>query len=133
MELKSYDDVLKLHQQFADKVSKQMVALRKPSKATGEAMLAGTRSSLKEAQEAVAALEKSKADTVQRLDKEIALKKEAVERLTRELGELEQTRTPPEGAKPVADPNAVATPAPEAVTPKVSKTAAAKKKKAKPQ
>ncbi len=115
MELKSYDDVLKLHQQFADQVSKQMLALRKPSKATGEAIIAGTRASLKEAQDAVASLEKSKAETLQRLDRRSPSRR-TIERLTRELGDLEKTRTPP----------------PDAGTPKTAKVPG-KKKKSTPQ
>jgi hypothetical protein len=127
MELKSYDDILKLQQQFADQINKQMLALRKTNKATGDAIIAGTRASLKEAQSAVASLEQAKTETLQRLDARIALQKEAVERLTGELEVLEKAQTPPAGATPAVDPRVVATPVADTVT-RTSKTTATKKK-----
>jgi hypothetical protein len=91
MEFKSYDEILSLHKEFAERLQKRVESLREELPKSGQGILSIKRAALKQAQEAGATSERTRKEVLKRFDTEIAQKRNEVARLTQEIAEIEKS------------------------------------------
>jgi peptidoglycan hydrolase CwlO-like protein len=92
MDFKSYDDVLKLQQQFTARLGEQLQAVKKARPASGEAFIADKRAMLQVSQAAIESLQRAKDEAVRRLDAELARHKKTVAQLQQDLDAFEKAQ-----------------------------------------
>jgi hypothetical protein len=100
MEFKSYDEILSLHKEFAQKLQKRVESLRDELPKSGQGLIAVKRAALKQAQDVGAASERTRKEVMKRFDVEIAQKHKEVTRLTQEIADIEKSAKSDGRAKP---------------------------------
>lgn len=97
MELKTYDDVLALHSNFADTFRKRIEEMKKTLPKSTDALIKSKSAEIKAAIEAAKAAEKARDTLVKRANAEIAQHKEVAARLTLEVEEIQKgSKTKPD-------------------------------------
>jgi hypothetical protein len=92
MEIKTYDDVLKLQQQFADQLAERLQLTGKSRPRAVEQMIAERQATVKESQKTIADLEKARDEANRRFDGELRRLRERIARAEADIGEIEKTR-----------------------------------------
>src|SRR5262245_28541592 len=105
MEIKTYDDLVKLQQQFADRVTKGMAPATSVGALTPDNLISAKRDLLKDAQDALAAAQQAKKETNRRLEDEITRLQQRIAGLQHDIGQIEEAQraganTEPDAAKP---------------------------------
>jgi hypothetical protein len=92
MEIKTFDDLVKLQQQFADRVNKGMAPATSVGALTPDELDSAKRAMLKDAQTALAATQQAKDETAKRLDGDIARLQQKIAGLERDIGQIEKAQ-----------------------------------------
>lgn len=95
MEFKSFKEVLALHERFSDTFQKRMDSLRKELPKSTDALIAAKKAEIKQAKAAAHEAERTRNDAVKRFDAVIAERRADVDRLTREITEIESAGKAP--------------------------------------
>ncbi|HEY3148166.1 MAG TPA: hypothetical protein VGJ75_17550 [Dongiaceae bacterium] len=94
MEIKTYDDVLKLRQQFADRLAQRMRLAKKTRAPTAEQVIAEKRVMLKDSQSAMAAVQQAKDEAIKRLDGQLQRLQAKIAGLEGDIDEIEKAKRP---------------------------------------
>jgi len=102
MEIKTYDDLLKLQQQFGERVRKGMAPATAAGALTPDQLNSANESMLKDAHAALAAAEQAKSETARRLDGDIARLQQRIAGLERDIGQIQKAQRADAKAAPDA-------------------------------
>lgn len=92
MEIKTYDDLVKLQQQFADIASKGLAPATSVGALTPDDLNSAKRTMLKDAQAALAAAQQAKDEAAKRLDGDISRLQQKIAGLEQDIGQIEKAQ-----------------------------------------
>lgn len=105
MEIKTFDDILKLREEFAAALQRQVKRLEQAGAGTLDEIIEEKRAALERTKARLDAATQEKAETLKRVEGEVRRRQDAVTRLERDIEELRKTRKTgekPEPGKPRA-------------------------------